>query len=237
MTDPQQAKSQQTGVAPQRDYARQIVNAVSHDLKNPTRQIKSFLQMLQNHSGNDIDETGRHYLDLVFQAADTLQAKLDALTVLSRASTSDLNTEICEVSELIDDAVNSHRALIDQSEATIDVDASAKVVADRSHLVSVLSELIGNSLKFCDKPASIRIHAKVSGDECLFAVTDSGPGFDARDFTTPFDLFRRFHLDDYEGTGTGLAVLRTLLLRHGASPTIESSPAAGTTVQFALPLA
>ncbi len=232
MTEPTQ-----TNLTEKKDYAQQIVNAVSHDLKNPTRQIKSFLQILQSHSGSDIDEKGKHYLDLVLQAADTMQVKLDALTLLSRASTADLQIEPCDASAVVDDAVSRLTRQIADAKAVVGLDVTGKVSADHNHLVSVFMELIGNSLKFCEQPATITVRGEVVNSECVFSLSDSGPGFGARDFTAPFDLFRRFHLDDYEGTGTGLTVVRTLLDRHESYPTIESSPDAGTTVRFALPLA
>lgn len=239
MADTQFTSIQESDQAPSADYAQQIVNAVSHDLKNPTRQIKSFLQILQSHSGSELDDKGRHYLDLVLQAADTMQVKLDALTLLSRASTADLQFEPCDVSAIVDDAVNRLTAQIADSKAVVavDVNVDGKVSADHNQMVSVFLQLIGNSLKFCEEPATIKIAGEVKDSKCVLTVSDSGPGFEARDSATAFDLFRRFHLADHDGTGTGLTVVRTLLGRHGSTPTIESSPDSGTTVRFSLPLA
>lgn len=219
------------------DYAAQIVSAVSHDLKNPTRQIKSFLQMLEGHAGDDLDAEGLRYLRLATQAADKMNAKLDSLSHVSQANKGDFQPEPCDAGDLIGAATAKLRTEIDSLGANVVPDVEATVFVDRASLETVFQELIRNSLKFCQSPATINIDGETSKTNCRFTVSDSGPGFDAQDPAAAFSLFRRFHLDDYPGAGAGLTIVRTLLARHGSDVTIESSENAGTTVEFSIPIA
>lgn len=223
--------------APSGTYAQQIVDAVSHDFRGPTRKIKSFLQIFQNHMGDSIDEEGLQYLALVDRAVNSLNIKLEALTRLSNAATAEFEAHPVDLNEVVNQAVKSIGAEIDSSGAILKLKVEGTVLADAPLLRMVFVELLQNSIKFCDAPTQVEIHSQVTEDNCLVRISDSGPGFEAREQQTAFDLFRKFHLAEFPGTGTGLTIVRDILSRHQSSVNIETDKDAGTTVRFALPIA
>lgn len=220
------------------DLSERIAKAVSHDFRSGVRQIKSFTQLLEANLGEGVDAQSKGYLDVLGSAADGLQTKLEALDRFSTNSTGPLRLKEWVVGEIVAAAAATIAGEIQDAGAVVHIDtssgAAAKAVVDRVRMETLFIELIRNSLTFCNSPAEIRIELTTVGSDVLVSVIDSGPGFKAEDYDKAFDLFRRFHLQDYPGTGTGLAVVRGILELHGTSPTIRSDPAGGTTVQFTL---
>ncbi len=221
------------------EFSERIASAVSHDFRSSARQIKSFTQLLEAHLGDGVDAESKVYLEVLGSAADTLQVKLEALDRFSAKSAGRLKLKEWDLRDIAHGAMASIANEVEEAGAAVDIEVSsnpaAKVIVDRERLEILFVELFRNSLQFCQRPARISVRfASVEGG-VLVSVTDSGPGFHARDYDKAFDLFRRFHLKDHPGTGTGLAVVRRILERHGTSVTIQSDPAAGTVVQFTIP--
>lgn len=223
---------------PSTEFSERVVGAVSHDFRSSARQIKSFVQLLEAHLGDGVDAESKQYLDVLKSAADVLQTKLEALDRFSANSTGRLKLKKWHVREIVDSALASLANEVDKVGAVVDIetpsDADVKVVVDRERMEALLVEVVRNSLTFCESPAQISIRSAIVEGGVLVSVTDSGPGFQAHDYDKAFDLFRRFHLRDYPGTGTGLAVVRRILERHGTSPTIQSDPTGGTAVEFTI---
>ncbi|MCP5034652.1 MAG: HAMP domain-containing histidine kinase [Actinomycetia bacterium] len=217
------------------DETQQVVYAISHDLRASARHIKSFVQLLEGHLGEQLDDEARDYINRIGTAADSLQAKLDALTRLSRVATGGVEPVPCSVREALNDALTVLGPSIRGARVIVGVDPMGMVIADPGQLVTVFVEVIGNALKFCSEPTQIRVTSEADGDRCIVRVVDSGPGFRTGDCNAAFELFRRFHKATIPGTGTGLAIVRRIGDRHRAGVTIDSSPDGGTTVQFTLP--
>lgn len=220
------------------EFSERTISAVSHDFRSSARQIKSFTQLLEAHLGDGIDAEAKEYLVALGSAADVLQSKLEALDRFSANTTKPMRLKEWDPNEIVDGAAVSIANELEQVGAVLVVDRSsaseAKVVVDREHLETVFVELLRNSLMFCESPAQINIGWEKIDGAIVVSVTDSGPGFQAQNNDRAFDLFRRFHLQDYPGTGTGLAIVRRILERHGTLATIQSDPVGGTTVQFTL---
>lgn len=217
------------------DTTQQVVYALSHDFQGPTRHIVSFLQLLEDHLGESLDDQAQGYVDRITDAAEVLQLRLEAITRLSRVISRGVEPAPCNATEVVEEALALLESSIQTRGTIVDVDVSATVIVDRAQLVELFVELIDNSLKFCELPSRLRIEADNGGAYCVFRVIDSGPGFESRSPDTAFDLFKRFHPVSVPGTGTGLAIVRRILDRHHSPVTIESTKESGTTVQFALP--
>ena len=215
--------------------SQQVVYAISHDFHGPLRLIKSFLQLLEADLGDDLNPQAWGYLQRVTEAADSLHARLDAVTVLSRVSTRGEALQPCSVRDSAENAVAELDAVIKETGASVSIDGPAiAVLADQEQLKGVFVELVGNSVKFCDAPAQVNVAFRSEDGRNLISVTDSGPGFDAQDPDDAFKLFRRFHHARFPGSGAGLAIARRILERHATDARIESSAQGNTTVTFAL---
>ena len=111
-----------------------------------------------------------------------------------------------------------------------------EAVADRRLIAVVLEHLLGNAWKFAgDRPgARVEFGSERRGRATEYFVRDNGEGFDMAESGKLFENFQRLHGDDYEGTGIGLATVRSIVERHGGAARIESAPGNGTTVYFTL---
>lgn len=221
-----------------KDRTQQYMYAISHDLLGATRHIKSFARLLDSHLGDELDEQSRGYMGHISVAATELQAKVESLARLSRATGAGTSHQPrpCKVGAILDDALALLEPTIVASNAAITLEVAGAVLADHDQVVSVFVELIGNSLRFCDSPAKVRLTSEVVAGHCHLTIADSGPGFTSRRTGAAFDLFKTFHHASVSGTGTGLAMVRAILDQHGADVSIDSDSMAGTTVEFRLPV-
>jgi len=228
----------QTRSLPPEDITQQIIYAISHDLQGPTRLITSFLQLLEADIGHNLNEQSRSYLDRVNTAADSLQERLGAITLFSRVTSSGQPMQPCSLGRALDAALGLLGPAIAATGSTVEiVGDTPTVLADHAQIEDVFIQVVGNSLKFCEQPANVRIEIESLDQQCSVTISDSGPGFRAKRCDDAFDLFRRFHKATVPGTGTGLAIVRRILQRHGSDAQIDSSPHSNTIVTFALPTA
>jgi light-regulated signal transduction histidine kinase (bacteriophytochrome) len=111
------------------------------------------------------------------------------------------------------------------------------VLGDELQLGQVFQNLIGNALKFKGKEAP-KVHVGVSQDAShwVIAVKDNGIGIEPKYFERVFMLFQRLHgMDEYPGTGIGLAICKKVIERHGGRIWVESAPGEGSSFLFTLP--
>jgi signal transduction histidine kinase len=110
------------------------------------------------------------------------------------------------------------------------------VLADRQRLARVLSNLLGNAIKYTTSGA-VTLRATRHGDRALFEVCDTGPGIAAGDLTHIFDRYHQLPGSGRGGVGLGLAISRLLTDRMGGSLAVESTPGVGSRFTVALPIA
>jgi signal transduction histidine kinase len=111
-------------------------------------------------------------------------------------------------------------------------------MGDRVLIRQVLSNLLGNAVKFTRKSehALIEMKGDNSGAYSTYCISDNGVGFDIRYSDKLFEIFRRFHREkDFEGTGVGLAIVKKIIDKHGGRIWAESEPGKGATFYFTLP--
>ena len=127
-----------------------------------------------------------------------------------------------------------------EARAEIHVDLHSKpVMADSEGLRIVLTNLIGNALKFSRETEHPRIviDSRVESERYILAVRDNGIGFEPAYRDKIFEIFNRLHASGYEGTGIGLALVRKAVQRMGGEVWAESQPGAGATFYVSLILA
>jgi signal transduction histidine kinase len=109
------------------------------------------------------------------------------------------------------------------------------VFADTDRIAQVMSNLVGNALKFTPAGGSVSVTGVLDGKFVLIEVRDSGTGIAAEDLPFVFDRFWQSRRTNRSGAGLGLAIARGIVLGHGGRIWIESTPDAGTVVRFTLP--
>jgi light-regulated signal transduction histidine kinase (bacteriophytochrome) len=166
-----------------------------------------------------------------------MQHMVSDLLRYSRVGTRGGAFEATDCNEVLKEALENLKMVVDESHAEVSSGELPTVNADRSQLMELLQNLVGNAIKFrSDDPLRVRVAAERGDGEWLFSVRDNGIGMDPEQSERIFKLFYRVHgRRDYPGTGMGLAICRRIVERHGGKIWVQSAPGAGSTLYFTLP--
>ncbi len=212
--------------------------SVSHDLKAPLRAIDGFSQMLIEDYADKLDEDGKRYLNVVRENTQNMGKLIQDLLDFSRAGRSRLNPEEINLRDMITQILDEVLALEKDRRIDVDVGKLPLVVADKTLLRQVLSNIISNAVKFTRNNDVTNIHIWFEDKEKEFEiyVKDNGIGFDMKYEQKLFLVFQRLHtIDQFEGTGVGLALVKRIICRFGGEITAQGVPNQGATFRFTLP--
>lgn len=217
----------------------QFAYVASHDLKEPLRNIASYVQLLQRRYQGRLDEDADAFIGYTVDGVRRMQVIINELLVYSRIGTGPLSRDLVQSGVLVSAALANLKTVIGEAGAAIDVAGPLPVVlGDAGQLASVFQNLIGNALKYRreDVRPEVVISAAALGGHWEFQVADNGIGIDPQYHTQIFDLFKRLHARDrYGGSGIGLAVCQRVVERHGGRIWVTSSPGRGAVFHFTLP--
>ena len=211
----------------------------SHDLQEPLRMVTSYMQLIARRYRGQLDADADEFIGFAVDGANRMKALINDLLAYSRVGTRGKPFAPTDCEEALAYALANLRIAIEESGAVVTHDPLPTVLADEQQLVQLLQNLIGNGLKF-HGAAPPQIHISVSAAEQVwtFAVRDNGIGVEPEYFERIFVVFQRLHgKDDYPGTGIGLAVCKKIVERHNGRIWVESTPGAGSTFYFTLPVA
>ncbi|GMQ87588.1 MAG: hypothetical protein BMS9Abin08_0793 [Gammaproteobacteria bacterium] len=211
--------------------------SVSHDLRAPLRTITGFCQALLDDYADVLDETGKGYLNRVRGASQRMSELIDDLLRLSRVTRSNLSWQPVNLSKL---ARASLAKLQDQQPGrTVITDIAPDLAAsgDPALLGILMDNLIGNAWKYTAKTPqpSIEFSTTQVGGETTYYIKDNGVGFDMQFATNLFAPFQRLHrVEEFEGTGIGLATAQRIVHRHHGRIWAEAGINEGATFYFTL---
>jgi signal transduction histidine kinase len=220
--------------------------AVAHDLRQPLRQLSSYIDVLFDHLHADqFDADATHYADRIRAAVTRADRLIVALLDFARAGGSPLVDNEVPLDALVRDVVEGLRTRLDEVGATVRLEALPTVQGDPALFHQVLQNLIDNAAKYRDpqRTAEIIVSAQPEegqGDDCTpwwrIAVADNGIGIPEEHIGKVFDVFTRAQQgDQLSGTGIGLATAKRVVERHGGEIGVDSTPGVGSTFWFTLP--
>jgi signal transduction histidine kinase len=217
----------------------QFAYVASHDLQEPLRKVTSFVQLLQQRYGGELDDRADQYIEFAVDGAKRMQTLVNDLLTFSRVGRTTerfLPVELAACAQL---AVSSLSSPILESGARIAVGDLPVVMGDASLLASLFQNLIGNSVKFRGPDApDVHLAAVRQEADWLVTVADNGIGIEPRFSDRIFVIFQRLHgRESYEGTGIGLALCKKIVEFHGGVIWIDTEYQGGTKVCFTLPIA
>ena len=216
---------------------QRFADVASHDLQEPLRTITSFCNLLEDKYQDKLDDKGVEYLQHVVKGAERMGELIDDLLIYSRVAMDEKLFDRIDSGEAVDAAVENLRAGIVESEASVIYKELPVVMAERSQLVLVFQNLIGNAIKYRSyRPLAIQIRAESLPEMWQFSVADNGIGIDSAYWDRIFELFKRLHPHHvFEGTGIGLATCKRIVERLGGTIWIASEPGVGSEFFFTIP--
>ena len=219
------------------DRLEQFAYAASHDLQEPLRMVSSYLQLLRNRYGAELDEDAREYIEFAVDGADRMRAMVDDLLAYSRVEQAGGEFEPVECDAVLEHVVDDLQVQIQESDAEIVAESLPTVTGDREQLEQLFRNLVSNAIKYGgEDPPTVEITAERRLDRWQFAVADDGIGIDPEKTDRIFEVFKRLHNDDeYSGTGIGLSLCQEIVENHGGDIWVESEPGEGSTFFFTLP--
>jgi PAS domain S-box-containing protein len=216
---------------------QQFAYIASHDLQSPLRSISGFVQLLKMKYEGKLDEQAGDWIRRAVQAIGQMQALIQDLLAYSRVDSRLRPFMPTSFLDVFHDTVGLLESSISEAGAQVTCGELPVILGDRSQLVQLMDNLIGNGLKYHgDKAPRVHVSAERNGNEWDFSVRDNGIGIAPEYYERIFEIFQRLHdKKDYPGTGIGLAVCRRIVGGHRGRIWVESELGQGSTFRFTIP--
>ena len=214
--------------------------SISHDLRAPLRSISGYSHILQDDFSENLDETGKIYLQHIRENASQMNTLIEEILTLSRTGQQGLNPRHLssyDLQVMLREILNGLVMIEHERNFEIHLNEMPECFADPILLKQVFVNLLSNAFKFSRKNQQpvIKIGGQVKNNTCTYYVQDNGAGFDMAYADKLFGVFQRLHRqDEYEGTGVGLAIVQRIVTQHGGRIWAESAPNQGATFYFTL---
>jgi PAS domain S-box-containing protein len=210
--------------------------SVSHDLRAPLRAIEGFSRLLEEKHAAALADEARGQLQRVRAAARRMGQLIEDLIALSRIGRSELKKRAVDLTALAKLVARELEAGAPERRIEWRITEGLSAYADPGLARVVLENLLGNAFKYTGKtPQPLIEFGKTAAGE--FMVRDNGAGFDPDRSEGLFQAFRRLHaVEEFEGTGIGLATVRRVVERHGGAVRGEGAVGAGAAFYFTLPI-
>jgi signal transduction histidine kinase len=217
----------------------ETLSMVAHDLRNPLSTIMMGASSLLTMPASDDQRTKQ--LTIIKRASDRMNRLIQDLLSISRIEAGRLTLEArqTDVATLVSEALDMLRPLAAERTCRLESEVPSDlppVHADSARVLQVLSNLVGNAIKFTPQGGRIVIGTKRVGEKVLFSVADTGPGIPAEKLPHIFDRFWQANHADRRGIGLGLAIAKGIVEAHGEQIWVVSEAGNGSTFLFALPL-
>jgi signal transduction histidine kinase len=219
----------------------EVLRIVAHDIGNSLSAVKIHTMVLERTLPAGDAEARKHTEAIrnLTQQMDRLRQDLLDVAAIEAGRLSFEPGEAA-LAEVVDDVLGTVAGMAGEKALQIEscVPAGLPAVwADRERLHQVLSNLVGNAVKFTPAEGRIRVSAVLDGEEVRVAVEDTGPGIPAEHLENVFDRFWQARSTRRAGAGLGLAIARGVVEAHGGRISARSEVGRGTTFEFTLPVA
>jgi len=223
-----------------RERRMQLLSGISHDLKNPLGVIQSLGALLLDGDAGPLNEqqtdlvrrihaSTRHVITMALNLIDAARIEAGRMT---------LQRQPVRLEELVEDALLLACSASDLKgvtlESTVDPDVPT-VQLDAVQMERVISNIVGNAIKFTPPGGTVSLGVHRAGREILLVVRDSGSGIDPAELANVFEQYRRRAASGVVGSGLGLFIVKAIVEAHGGTVTVDSVIGTGTTVTVRLP--
>jgi light-regulated signal transduction histidine kinase (bacteriophytochrome) len=214
-----------------------FAHVASHDLREPLRMVATYTQLLGERYRGKLDKSADQYIEYASDGALRMQALIQDLLNLSKVGWDGVRRQSVDCNSAVQEVLRDMDPAIRESGAVVHCGKLPVVSADRSYLLQIFQNLIGNAIKFrSTDPPVVSVTAEASGNACQFSVTDNGIGIPEEFQANLFNVFQRQHTRaEYPGNGIGLAICKKIVEQYGGKIWVVSQPGSGCTFNFTLP--
>ena len=221
-----------------------MMGIVSHDLRNPASAVKMLAgSILSEAESRELPSDVAERVEVMQQAAVQIDTLIQDLLDITRLEAGRLTVSPADVAPmpLVEAALYALRALVESAGVELVArydDELPRVHADPERVTQLLSNLVGNALKFTPAGGRVEVRVEPRGEGVLVSVADTGEGIAADQLPHVFERFYQVsgtRTGARHGAGLGLPIARGIVEAHGGTIWIESVPGRGTTVRFTLP--
>lgn len=212
--------------------------SVSHDLRAPFRHIVGYAELLRTSPTIQLSPKDERYLSVIVKSAHFAGTLVDNLLHYSQVGRAKLKLQTVDMKTLVEELRREFERDLTGRILDWQVSELPAVQGDVVLLRLAVQNLLENAIKYTrEQPhAVIRIGASRNEGETVFSIADNGIGFDQAYADKVFGVFQRLHkMEDYEGTGIGLANVRRVIAKHGGRTWAESSVGHGAAFFFSIP--
>ncbi len=223
---------------------RELISNISHDIKTPLTAIKGYAEGLIDGVA-DTPEKQEKYLRTIYSKASDMSTLVDELSFYTKIDTNNIpyHFEKVRVNDYFGDCVEENQSELELSHITVEyfsnVKENTQVLADREQLHRVMTNLIGNAVKYRSEKEQGRIMIRLFEEEAVVRVEVEDDGKGISEGALPY-IFERFYRADASrnskqgGTGLGLAIVKKIIGEHGGTISARSVEGQGTTIIFTL---
>jgi len=224
----------------------EFYSTVSHELRSPLTSIRGALGLMEGGKAGEFSPKAARLIRIAKEECDRLIRLINDILDIRKIEAGKLLLFLKEenVGDLVKVTVNGIKAMADEAHVTLVVeviDPAMIVLCDRDRLIQVLTNLIGNAIKFSPSGGTVTVAATATeGDGGRFvrlSVRDQGPGISHDEKEKLFQLFQQLDSSDSRpkgGTGLGLAISKALVEQHGGTIGVDSKVGEGSTFWFEL---
>jgi len=214
----------------------QFAYVASHDLQEPLRMVTAYTQLLGERYRGRLDENADKFIGYASEGALRMQVLIQDLLAFSRVGRKEASKSF-DCNDAVKEALLALTSAIEESGADVTQGELPTLWADRTQIVQLFQNLIGNAIKFHGKePPAVSVQAEKVGEQWQFSVSDNGIGIEPQYAENVFVVFQRLHgRSDYPGNGIGLAICKKIVEGYGGKIWVESQGGSGSSFKFTMP--
>jgi two-component system, chemotaxis family, sensor kinase Cph1 len=215
----------------------QFAYVAAHDLKEPLRSIGSYVGLIQMKYAKDLPPDAKEYMQFVNSGVKRMYSLLTDLLDFSQVISQQPGAEVIRPDEVLEDVKANLRNAIESKNAQV-IYASdlPSIRMNRSHLLQLFQNLIGNALKFTTTMPVVTIAGKEENGHVILTIQDNGIGINKEYGSKVFVLFQQLNKKDkFEGTGIGLTICKNIVEKYNGRIWFDSEENIGTKFYISIP--
>jgi PAS domain S-box-containing protein len=216
----------------------QFASVIAHDVQQPIVTVGLYLNALRRQCGDGLSGEASESLGGADRLLAHMQGMVRGMLAYARVGSQARPLQPVDADAVLNQALEVFQGEIKRRRAVISHDPLPAVLADAAQLMEIFQNLLGNALKFQVPERPPKVHVGIVPDrtenKVTFYVRDNGVGIDPKYRDQAFQMFKRFHKEEFPGSGVGLATVKKIVERHGGTICLESKPEEGSTFYFTL---